>query len=134
MQMFGDDCWRCRDPEQIAASTRSKLDLELRARTPVLPGIDVTLIRDHDGIVGQRVLRLDEAARLRCVPGRPSWAPGARSRFPRLELPLSMARQGTARCGQHRQAAEAAAAADALTCEPAEPAVKREAEEDWGRR
>jgi hypothetical protein len=30
--------------------------------------IDVTLIRDHDGAAGPRVLRLDEAARLRCVP------------------------------------------------------------------
>ena len=95
-------------------------------RTRRLLPYDVTLIRDHDGAAGPRVLRLDEAARLRCVPGRPSWAPGARSRFPRLGFPLSLARRSAAHRSQHRQAAGAAEeVAVALTCRPAAPRAPR---------
>jgi hypothetical protein len=43
-----------------------------------------TLIPDHDGLVERTVPRLSGAARLRCVTGRMSGAPRARSRFPRL--------------------------------------------------
>jgi len=43
-----------------------------------------TLIPDHDGLVELTMPRFSGAARLRCVTERPSWAPGARSRFPRL--------------------------------------------------
>ena len=54
--------------QQVGVNPRSELVLELRARARRYFHIDVTLIRDHDRVVGQHVLRLDEAARLRCVP------------------------------------------------------------------